>query len=284
MDNTSNYSNKLLRVFPAPIEPVPLEQLYLNHGLRERGTCSRPFVYTNFIVSLDGRISLEHPQKKTHLVPKTIANPGDWRLFQELAAQADVLITSGRYIRQLARNVAQDTLPVSESPDYADLVQWRQSQGLPLQPAVVVVSASLDIPVPESLLSAKRPIYVATGAEANPARVQELSAKGIQVIFAGEGLRVQGHELIAALGREGFSSIYAISGPELLNTLLSDQMLNRLYLTHALRILGGKSFHTLLEGERLNPPVDFELHSLYYDAPSHGEFGQIFAVYEEMKG
>lgn len=280
MNHISNHSNKLLRIFPPPLEPVPLMQLYLNHGLRKIGTCSRPFVYTNFIASLDGRISLEHLQKKTRIVPKAIANPGDWRLFQELAAQADVLITSGRYIRQLARNVAQDVLPISKNPDYADLIQWRRSQGLPSQPAVVIVSASLNVPIPEPLLNSKRPIYVATGAEANPLRVQELLAKGIQVIFAGKGSRVQGRKLITALGQEGFVAIYAVSGPKILNTLLSDQALNRLYLTHALRILGGESFDTLLEGERLNPPADFELHSLYYDAPSRGKLGQIFAAYE----
>lgn len=280
MNHLSNHSNKLLRILPPPLEPVPLIQLYLNHGLRRIGTCSRPFVYTNFIASLDGRISLEHPQKKTHIVPKAIANPRDWRLFQELAAQADVLITSGRYIRQLAQSVAQDALPISKNSDYADLIQWRQSRGLPSQPAVVVVSASLNIPIPESLLNSRRPIYVATGAEANPMRVQELSAKGIQVIFAGRGSRVQGHELITALGQEGFATIYAVSGPEVLSTLLSDQVLNRLYLTHALRILGGESFDTLLQGGRLNPPADFDLRSLYYDTPSRGKLGQLFATYE----
>ncbi|ADE14347.1 bifunctional deaminase-reductase domain protein [Nitrosococcus halophilus Nc 4] len=280
MDSINHSRNKLLRLFPAPLEPVALEGLYLNQELHRLGTRSQPFVYTNFIASLDGRISLEHPRKRTRIVPDTIANPRDWRLFQELAAQADALLTSGRYIRQLAQNVAQDILPVSEKPEYADLIQWRQSQGLAPQPAIVVISASLNIPIPEILLNANRPIYVATGSEADPLRVQELKAKGIQVIVAGKGLRVQGKTLIAALGQEGFTTLYAIAGPEVLKTLLADQSLNRLYLTHALRILGGESFDTLLEGERLNPVADFNLHSLYYDTAAEGEPSQVFAIYE----
>jgi len=104
----------------------------------------------------------------------------------------------------------------------------------------------------------------------------------VRVFFAGTGLRVQGRELITALGQEGFTTVYAIAGPEVLRTLLSAQMLNRLYLTHALRVLGGESFDTLLEGERLKPPIDFALHSLYYDDPKQGKFKQIFAIYEHV--
>jgi riboflavin biosynthesis pyrimidine reductase len=280
MDIINSSRNELLRLFPTPFESVALKGLYLNHKLQKLGTSSQPFVYTNFIASLDGRISLEHPKKKTHVVPGAIANPRDWRLFQELAAQADVLITSGRYIRQLAQKVAQDILPISEKPDYADLIQWRQSQGLAPQPAIVIVSASLNIPIPEALLNSNRPIYVATGSEANPLRVQEIEAKGLQVIVAGSGLRVQGHKLITALGQKGFTTIYMISGPEVLNTLIADKKLNRLYLTQTLRILGGESFDTLLKGERLDPPADFNLHSLYYDTVVEKKSGQIFAVYD----
>ncbi|QBQ56076.1 RibD family protein [Nitrosococcus wardiae] len=282
MDSINPSRNKLLRLFPAPLEQVALEGLYLNQELHRLGTHSQPFVYTNFIASLDGRISLEHPQKRTRIVPDNIANPRDWRLFQELAAQADALLTSGRYIRQLAQNVAQDILPVSEQPEYADLIQWRQSQGLAPQPAIVVISASLNLPIPEILFNSNRSIYVATGSKADPLRVQELKEKGIQVIVAGKGLRVQGQALIAALGQEGFTTLYAIAGPEVLKTLLTDQILNRLYLTHALRILGGESFDTLLEGERLNPAADFNLHSLYYDITNEGEPSQMFTIYEAV--
>ncbi|ABA58591.1 RibD family protein [Nitrosococcus oceani] len=282
MDSINNHRNKLLRLFPAPVESVTLKGLYLNQQLHKLGTSSQPFVYSNFITSLEGRISLEHPQKKTFVVPKAIANPRDWRLFQELAAQADVLLTSGRYIRQLAQNIAQDILPISEQPAYADLIQWRQSQGLAPQPAIVIVSDSLNIPIPETLLNANRPLYVATGSEANWLRAQELKAKGIQVIMAGTGLLVEGQKLIAALGQEGFTTIYSVAGPGVLKTLLAAQRLDRLYLTHALRILGGEPFDILVEGEQLDPPADFKLHSLYYDAVEEEKPGQIFGVYESV--
>lgn len=281
MDNTDrNPGTRLTRLLPPPAEAVALRGLYLNHDLRKSGTSSRPYVYSSFIASLDGRISLPHPTKPTHMVPGAIANPRDWRLFQELAAQADVLITSGRYMRQLARDMAQDSLPVSEEPDYADLIEWRKSHGLAPQPAVVILSASLNIPVPTALLSARRPIYVATGAQANPRRLEELKAEGVQVITAGSGSRVEGRRLIGILGQLGFATIDMIAGPDVLNTLMADRRLDRLYLTQALRMLGGVCFDTLLKGEQLNPAADFSLCSLHYDTATEGKVAQLFCVYE----
>ncbi|BAW80543.1 pyrimidine reductase riboflavin biosynthesis RibD [Candidatus Nitrosoglobus terrae] len=277
--NIDNQDNRLLKLFPAPSETVALKGLYLHQELQRLGTNTRPFVYTNFITSLDGRISLAHPEKKTPIVPRAIANPRDWRLFQELAAQADVIITSGRYIRQLADDEAQDILPISEKPEYADLIAWRRLQGLSPQPAIVIVSNSLDIPIPNALLDSKRIIYVATSASAHPLKIKEIEAKGIRLLFAGNEV-VQGRELIIALGQAGLTTIYMVAGPKILNTLLMDKMLNRLYLTHALKILGGESFDTLFTGKQLGSPVNFSLNSLYYDIVAEEKINQCFAVYD----
>jgi riboflavin biosynthesis pyrimidine reductase len=273
-----NNSTRLIKLFPTPSERVALSGLYLSHNLHKLGSVSRPFVYSAFISSLDGRISLPHPEKDTHIVPGAIANSRDWRLFQELAAQADVLITSGRYIRQLAQNMAQDSLPVSEKPHYSDLIEWRKSQGLSAQPDVVILSHSLAFRIPAALLDSVRQIYVATGAGADSRRMKDIEAKGVSVIIAGQSSWVEGRRLITALGDKGYTTIDMVAGPEILHALLADGMLNRLYLTQVPTILGGISFDTLSKGLQLNPPSDFSLRSLYYD-PDEAR-SQLFAVYE----
>ena len=53
----------------------------------------RPFVYTNYVTSIDGRIAIPRPEGQGMMVPKETANDRDWRLFQELAVQADVIIS-----------------------------------------------------------------------------------------------------------------------------------------------------------------------------------------------
>ncbi|MGA7800847.1 MAG: pyrimidine reductase, partial [Gammaproteobacteria bacterium] len=174
-------TDDLLRLFPIPTQAVSLQGCYLAHGLHRCGQAGRPFVYTNFITSLDGRIAIAAPGRNTHQVPPAIANPRDWRLYQELGAQADVLITTARYLRQLAIGEAQDMLPVGLSPDFEDLRRWRLTQGLPPQPDVAVLSASLDFPAETLTGLGHRRIYVITGESADPERIRGLRDQGIDV-------------------------------------------------------------------------------------------------------
>src|SRR5262245_29102122 len=110
----------VLRLFPGPPAPVPLHGLYLREPLRPTahrlGRGATRFVYTNFIASLDGRISLPDPLTTKRSVPPAIANARDWRLFQELAACADSVVMSARYVRDLPRGVTAASFPVSAKP------------------------------------------------------------------------------------------------------------------------------------------------------------------------
>ena len=65
--------------------------------------------------------------------------------------------TSGRYLREYAEGRAQEILTVYDDPAFADLTQWRREQGLPPQPDLAVISASLDFPVPQVLLASGTP-------------------------------------------------------------------------------------------------------------------------------
>jgi riboflavin biosynthesis pyrimidine reductase len=272
----------LLRLFPSPAEPRPLRGLYLDDALFPSASSegSRPFVYSSFVASVDGRIALPDPKTQTHVVPKATANPRDWRLFQELAARADVLVTTGRYIRDLAQGTAQDELPVSAKPEFADLIEWRRARGLAPQPAVAIVSASLNLPIPPGVLKSARPLYLVTGAGADPGHAAALEAKGIRVLRAGDEMRVQGRRLVAALRGEGFDNIDMIAGPELLNTLIADDVLDSLFLTQVARLLGGLQFDTLIKGDRLDPPRGLRLRALHYDGGESAELEQLFGVYD----
>lgn len=268
------------RLYPAPQQTLALENLYLQHALHQAERGERPCVYTNFICSMDGRIAIEHPATGGHTVPESITNPRDWRLYQELAAQADVLLTSARYLRELSEGTAQDSLPLSQDPAFADLHDWRREQGLAPQPAVVILSASLDLPLTTLCEAMDRPVYVATGDDADPQALQAIRDTGARILSTGPGKGVDGGLLIDELAQEGFRSIYSIAGPGILKTLLSAGRLDRLYLTQVHRLIGGRSYDTLLESELVEPPADFMLQALYYDEPYKDEVGQFFSVYE----
>jgi len=265
----------VLRIFPGPPQPVPLHGLYLREPLRptalargDQSRAAKPFVYTNFIASLDGRVSLHDPQTSKRIVPRAIANARDWRLFQELAACADSLIMSARYVRDLPHGVSGTSFPVSVKPEHDDLLQWRLAHGLAPQPAIVIVTASLELPSLVPLVESGRSVYVATGNAADPRKLARIEADGVRVLRVGGGARAEGGRLIEALAEMQHRTIAMLGGGEVLHALIVDDVLDRLYLTLACRMLGGlpSVFDTLLTGPVLEPAARFRLAALHYDA------------------
>jgi riboflavin biosynthesis pyrimidine reductase len=270
------------RLYPPPATDYPLKGLYLGHLLRSNEAGGKPFVYSNFITSLDGRIAIAQEGRSTHQVPSAITNPRDWRLYQELAGQADILVTSGRYFRQSEVEEAQDRLPLSDHPDYGDIREWRSSQGLAEQPDIAILSRSLAIP-PESLRPYRnRRIIVFTGRRSDAGRIARLREQGVEVITAGEERTVDGAELIARLADRGYTSICAIAGPDVLHTLLMAKVLDRLYLTTTHQLLAGSEFDTLTHGAGFDPALGMRLTSLYLDHYAPAGASQWFSAFEPL--
>lgn len=270
-------TNDLLHLYPPPARSVPLQGLYLSHDLRTTTNPDAPFVYSNYVISLDGRIAVPHPSRPGLTVPETIANDRDWQLFQELAVQADVLFTSGRYLRDYADGRAQEILRVYDDPRFEYLRDWRRTQGLTPQPDLAVISASLDFPIPEALRSWGRRVCVITTRRADPQRINELQTIA-EVVTAGDAA-LDGGEMIAGLYSRGYRLMYNATGPRVLHLILAGERLDRLYLTHANKILGGTPYATIVEGDLLRPPADFKLHTLVFDPSAPDGLGQLFVSY-----
>jgi len=268
------------QLYPASQQQHPLQGLYLAHRLHTLGQAGKPFVYSNFITSLDGRIATVANGRSTRSVPEAIANPRDWRLYQELAGQAELLVTSGRFFRQAAIGEAQDQLPVGDQSAYADIRDWRINEGLSAQPDIAIMSSSLEIPLEALEPYRQRKIIVVTGAAANRAGVETLRANDIEVIFAGDEEKVEGRMMLEKLAASGYQSIYAIAGPAVFHTLLRANVIDRLYLTISEKILGGTQFDTLTQGEQLNPARGMRLAGLYHDAHATTGAGQLLGFYE----
>lgn len=270
----------LLQLYPPPTDSLPLQRLYLEHPLHHIHSEPDGLVYSNFVTSLDGRVAVPRPGRHSHGVPPEIGNARDWRLYQELAAQADLLITSARYFRQYAQGEAQDQLPVGPCEKFPDLCQWRLDQGLPAQPDVAILSASLDIP--EAALQAipGRRIHVLTGSRADAQRQAALQTLGIEVHQAGPSDKVEGRAAIDCLRQLGYRSIYVIAGPSVFYTLVQAGVLQRLYLTLAQRLLAGEAFDTLTWGAALQEVPSLRLRSLFYDAYAPDDAGQLLASYD----
>jgi riboflavin biosynthesis pyrimidine reductase len=265
----------LIRLYPAFAASVPLIGAYLAHGLRERALAERPYIYSNFVQSLDGRISQLDPRTGRTRPPPAVTHPRDWRLYLELAAQADAVLTSGRRLRQLG---ADDDVPlhcVHETAE-GDLARWRRERGLPPHPACMVLTASLDLPLDALRRRAHSRIVVVTCARPEAHAIRAVEAAGAEVVTV-PGERVTGVDVCRAARERGFSTLYSIGGPQVLHTLAAAGLLDRLYVSFALRLIGGKGFDTLLSGDALAPPCSFALHELYLDPPASDRPSYLYA-------
>lgn len=266
-------------LYPLPVHQRPLVGTYLGHNLREISLAGgKTSVIANFVTSLDGRIAIRDSQTSNMVVPDNISNKRDWRLFQELAAQADLIISSGRYLRDWAANRAQEILRVDD-PEFADLKEWRLAQNLSPQPDLAIISRSLNFPMPDVLTEGGREVFVFTTAHPDKKRVREIESNGARVFESGEG-SVKGKLMVERLNKLGYRTIYSAAGPKILHLLLMDDLIDRLYLTYANRLLGGQVYSTILDGGLLSPAIGMTINSVYLDSQGLDGLGQLFVSYK----
>ena len=272
-------TKRLLRLFPHPSAEFDLENLYIHHHGWYQSNRTKPAVTANFVTSLDGRIAISKDATTDLHLPVSLTSKEDFRLFLELYAQADCLITHGGYLRALEEYKLGNILQLPRDQDFEDLHIWREQQGLSSNPDIVIASASLDFPMHPSIRESGQKIYIATGQNADIDLIKNWEQQGYEVLITGKSENVEGAPLIKALAKRKYQHIYLIAGPKMLHTMVQDQQLDKLYLSSSHQFLGGEVFRTLLDGDVLTE-CQLQLKSLFYDEASENKCGQFFTSYE----
>ena len=251
------------QVFPVKRQ-VPLEGLYLEQRLIDRAAqIGRSLVLTDFLTDKNGVIA--KATKDGHFeIPAALKNSSDWGRYQELMAQADVIISGGSYFKRLA--TSQDILYQFEPGNaFEKLGQWRLNAGFKQSsPDVAIVTRDLDFEIPEKLLQSGRRIFVfTTDALANSDKAKSLSNVNKVIIGSGEG-RVEGDRMVATLSDDmGYRVIMMVSGPHVLDLLLKAERMDLIYVTEAQVRIPFEDPSTvqtiLLGGKKVSDLKDFHL-------------------------
>lgn len=270
----------LLQLYPPPGARRSLRGLYLQHELHTRGRAGKPFIYANFVASLDGRIALKGDKEEDSRVPEILTTQADWCLFQELQAQADCFVTHGGYLRALAAGRLDDILHFAANEDNQYLLDWRANNGLQAQPGVAVLSASLNFPPPPGIKQRGQRFHIITTERAERIKIRAWQSKGYDVRMIGSDALVQARPLQRLLGELGYTSVYLEAGPTLLESMLRDSVLDRLYLTQSHALLGANGMHSLIAADLGRNASSLQLSSLCLEPRSEHGCGQVFACFD----
>jgi riboflavin biosynthesis pyrimidine reductase len=223
------------QVFPVQRQ-VSLEGLYLDERLMDLAMkLGRSLVLADYLTD-QNEVIARAGKDGDFQIPAELKNASDWRLYQELMAQANVIISGGAYFKRLKARGAQDILyQFDPGQAFEQLGEWRLRAGYQKRsPDLAILSRRLDFELPNELVeSGRRVVIFTTDAMANSARAKALQAGNTTIVGSGEP-GVEGGRLIATLaGEMDYRVIMMVSGPHVLDLLLRAKRLDRLYVTRA---------------------------------------------------
>jgi riboflavin-specific deaminase-like protein len=242
----------LRRLLPDPAG-VEVDEQYTRLGLGDRAHEDRPWVVTNFAVTVDGQATIGGRSGP-------IGSDTDTRVLQLLRTQVDaVMIGAGTMRTERYGRIVSD-------PELRGLRE--RAEGLAPDPLAVIVTGTLDLPWEAGLFQSGfgRVLILTSSKEDPPAtkttvRVERHPAEGVDLRGALERMR----------NERGVRSLLCEGGPHLHANLVEQGLIDELFLTSAPK-LGGGTGPTLLVGA---PPVTREL-ELVWLCESGGE---LFARY-----
>jgi riboflavin-specific deaminase-like protein len=240
------------RLFPDPGPTTPADQVAALDlvSLAHQG---RPYVISNFVVTLDGRVTLEGRSG-------AIGSDSDTAMLVALRTRVDaVMIGAGTMRAECYGRVVRD--PAKR--------ERRKRDGLPDDPLMVLISGRLDLPWDAPLFTeGEGEVLIFTASDDDPpstATPVEVERHADQVDLAAA---------LDHLRRErGVRSLLCEGGPRLLAQLIEAQLIDELFITHAPKVAGGEGPRLvagLPEGERT-----LELAWLLHEP----ETGELFARY-----
>lgn len=207
------------RLLPDPAETTVADQV-ASLDLVSLALERRPYLITNFAVTLDGHATIAGRSGP-------IGSQSDTAMLVGLRTRVDaVMIGAGTMRAERYGRVIAD--PAKR--------QRRERDGLPRDPLVVIISGRLDLPWDAPLFTEGHGrVLICTTSEADPPEcrtpVRVLRQRGEQLDLAAVLEHLRGERGVRALLCEG--------GPHLHAQLIDAGLVDELFVTHAPKLAGG---------------------------------------------
>jgi riboflavin-specific deaminase-like protein len=208
------------RVLPEPVTEVTVSELLDEVRPFEAPIDGRPRVITNFVLTLDGKATIDG-------VSGPIGSKRDTEMLVGLRTRVDaVMIGAGTMRAECYGRVMPD--PVKR--------QRREQDGLPHDPLMVLVSGRMDLPWEAPLFSdgAGR-VLIFTASDADPPE----TATPVEVVRH-EGSVDLGEGLGYLREKHDVRSVLCEGGPHLHAQLIQGGLVDELFVTHAPKLAGGE--------------------------------------------
>ena len=230
--------------------------LYLNPLLSKVYKQNRPLYYANFLTSFDGRIATYDKKNSCLLTPQSIKSSVDFSLFCQLHAQSDCLVTNTQYIKGLNKGYYGNILTVNNDT----LKRWRNKNGIKKQ-EIVILSNSLDFPINNKILDLKDRITILTTSKNNK-KINNFKKKGFKLTKF-RGKNISANQLNKYILKNNFEAVYFIAGPTIVEQMINSNLLDKLYSSTSISMMGTQKYDTIIRGNFLKNPIDIELIEMY---------------------
>ena len=230
--------------------------LYLNPLLSKAYKQYRPLYYANFLTSFDGRIATYDKKNSCLLTPQSIKSSVDFSLFCQLHAQSDCLVTNTQYIKGLNKGYYGNILTVNNDT----LKRWRNKNGIKKQD-IIILSNSLDFPINNKILDLKDRITILTTSKNNK-KINNFKKNGFKLTKF-RGKNISANQLNKYILKNNFEAVYFIAGPTIVEQMINSNLLDKLYSSTSISMMGTQKYDTIIRGNFLKNPIDIELIEMY---------------------
>ena len=200
-------------------------------ALGSRAPQGRPYVFFNFVATLDGRGALDGSTRP-------LGGPADLEMLLALRTVADAVLIGPGTVR---------------AEGYGRLLSPERRPGAP--PPAVLISRRFDIPWEAGLFAApEQPVIVYTALDA-PAERPPVAAPVEVVRLA----RCTPAAALADLRARGVRALLSEGGPTLFGALLAAGLVDELFLTLTPLLTGDETETAIVSGPRLPEPARMAL-------------------------